>query len=128
MIYNPPQDITAHQQLHSSSLDDVFSLFTNQLLTLLGVPRLPPGVHVHPQDRPLLSDWQLDALLRQRALENARTSKDTLRSTVKLVDQIENMPVGQYVRGDVEDALSALDLVYCFPRLALTNKAHGRSL
>jgi phosphatidylinositol glycan class S len=61
-----------------------------------------------------LTDWQLDALFRQRALENAQGAKDTLLSTVKLVDQIENMPVDQFVQKDVQDALNSLKLVrYC---------------
>jgi phosphatidylinositol glycan class S len=66
---------------------------------------------IHSTSTEVLTDWQLDALLRRRALENARGSQDTLRSIVKLVDQIKNMPVGQYVRGDVQDALTALDKV-----------------
>jgi phosphatidylinositol glycan class S len=63
-------------------------------------------------DAPVLTGWQLDALLRRRALENAEGAQDTLKSIVKLVDQIENMPVGQNVKGDVQDSLTALDQVY----------------
>jgi phosphatidylinositol glycan class S len=58
-----------------------------------------------------LTDWQLDALLRRRILENVDKSRKTLGSIVQLVDQIENMPVGVDVRGDVQDALIALDEV-----------------
>jgi phosphatidylinositol glycan class S len=57
---------------------------------------------------PLPSDWQLDALLRRRALQNVQGTQDTLHSIVKLVDQIDNMPVGQVVRDDVLDALTSL--------------------
>jgi GPI-anchor transamidase subunit S len=76
------------------------------------VSRLPAELPSHP---PLstLTDWQFDALIRRRALENTEGSQNTLKSIVKLVDQIENMPVGQDVKGDVLDALVALDKV-CF--------------
>ncbi|KAG7448779.1 uncharacterized protein BT62DRAFT_1057193 [Guyanagaster necrorhizus] len=108
MIYNPSDDSSPHRYLSSADLDTLFPAFSNQLLALLGVPGLHADVRISPDDNSLLSDWQLDALLRRRAFENDQGAKDTLRSTVKLVDQIENMPVGQVVRDDVWDALSAL--------------------
>ena len=87
----------------------MFSSFSKQLLALLGAPPLPQSVTHSTTDRAsFLSDWQLDALIRRRALENAQGSQDTLRSIVKLVDQIENMPVGEDVRDDIEDALISL--------------------
>lgn len=112
--------------MSSIDLDTLFPAFSNQLLALLGVPGLHADVRISPGDNSLLSDWQLDALLRRRAFENDRGAKDTLRSTVKLVDQIENMPVGQVVRDDVRDALSALEKVVvhclhiCFELMTLT--------
>lgn len=81
---------------------------------LLGVSRLPAGVDVQAIEASSevpLTPWQLDALLRRRALENAQSARDTLLSTVKLVNQIESMPVDQFVRDDVQDALSALEKV-----------------
>ena len=87
----------------------MFSSFSKQLLALLGVPPLPQAITHSATDRAsFLSDWQLDALIRRRALENAQGSQDTLQSIVKLVDQIENMPVGEDVRDDIEGALIAL--------------------
>ncbi|KAF5310515.1 hypothetical protein D9619_008010 [Psilocybe cf. subviscida] len=85
---------------NSNELDthDVFSSFATQLLALLGLSST--------------SDWHLDALTRRRTLENAHSSQDTLRSIVKLVDQIENMPLGADVKGDVEGALDALSMMY----------------
>ena len=99
-------------ELLSATLDPIFSTFSNHLLGLLGVPHLPPGVNRSPDDGNLvLSDWQLDAVLRRRSLENTHHSQETLQSIIKLVDQIENMPVGQGVLGDVHDALNALEEV-----------------
>jgi hypothetical protein len=97
------------RQLTSSSLHSTFQTFHRQLLSLLGVPSLPPGVSSNQSDP--FTDWQLDALVRQRARQNFENSKETLNSIVALVHQIENMPVGQDVKGDVQDALDALDSV-----------------
>ena len=95
--------------LDASRLRVPFTVFRHQLLSLLGVPSLPKGVHF---DGPgPFSDWQLDALVRHRARENTVNAKETLRSIIALVGQIENMPVGQDVRGDVQGALTALDNV-----------------
>lgn len=96
--------------LTTADLVPVFSAFSSQLTALLGVPSLPRGVR-SKVDSPL-SDWQLDALLRHRISENILSSQQTLHSIVKLVDQIEAMPVDQKVRGDVHNALSALEEVY----------------
>lgn len=109
VLLNLPQSELKPSHLSSLSLDGVFSIFRTQLMSLLGVPSLPP--HVHCNDS-TFSDWQLDALLRKRAIENVEGSKETLKSIVSLVEQIENMPVGQDVRGDVQEALTALDETY----------------
>jgi len=102
--------------LSTADLASSFQTFRSQLLTLLGLPPLPPSISVdspsssatklHP-----ISEWQLDALLRRRTLENIRDSKEALASIIKLVDQIENMPVGQDVKGDVQEALDAIEQV-----------------
>lgn len=93
----------------------MFSTFAYQLLTLLGLPGLPPSVQpaTPPQGVPRepFTGWELDALLRRRAVENVQGSKETLESIVRLVDQIEGMPVGADVKGDIQDALAALNEV-----------------
>ncbi|KAF8591320.1 hypothetical protein K439DRAFT_1611324 [Ramaria rubella] len=123
--------------LSTTDLAGPFNAFRSQLLTLLGVPSLPPSIS-YPQPSSalnksnLLSEWQLDALLRKRALENTRDSKEALSSIVKLVDQIENMPVGQDVKGDVHGALDAIDQVYSTafdsPQWALQHSARANAL
>ncbi|KAI8972834.1 phosphatidylinositol-glycan biosynthesis class S protein-domain-containing protein [Trametes punicea] len=118
VLFNPPREPSSTfrpvPRLSASDLSPIFNTFARQLLTLLGVPGLPP--HVHPARRPEstrqrepFTDWELDALLRRRALENVQSSTETLEAIVRLVDQIENMPVGQDVVGDVQDALDALN-------------------
>jgi phosphatidylinositol glycan class S len=112
VILNLAEQGKSTAELSPTTLDPIFSTFSNHLLALLGVPNLPPGVNRSPVDgNHVLSDWQLDALMRRRSLENAHSSQETLQSIVKLVNQIENMPVGQNVLGDINDALAALEVV-----------------
>ncbi|KAF8609411.1 hypothetical protein BDV93DRAFT_518234, partial [Ceratobasidium sp. AG-I] len=111
-ILNPTTEGTANLVLTSQDLKPIFYLFRKQLEGLLGVPALPATAAVEldtassPQET--LSGWQLDSLLRRRALENVRGSVQALASIVGLVDRIENMPVGQNVRNDVLSALEEL--------------------
>jgi phosphatidylinositol glycan class S len=108
IIVNPEEP---HVDDESSSQSDmVFATFQNQLLSLLGVHPLPRGVS-NLDKQQVISDWQLDSLMRRRLLETSQSAQDTLSSIVKLVHQIENMPVGSDVRNDVQDALFALDKV-----------------
>ena len=120
-IYNPPND-TDTSHLSSHSLHTAFSIFRSQLLSLLGVPSLPPNVQVQPSSPSspstpaelIVPDWSLDTILRRRAYENAQESKHTLGSIVNLVNQIEGMPVEKDVTDDVDKALNALDNVSFF--------------
>jgi phosphatidylinositol glycan class S len=153
VIYNPPPETERHLRLSSAPLNPVFSSFSTQLLALLGVPKLPSSVRIVAADdsTPILTDWQLDALLRRRTLENVRGSQDTLLSIIKLVEQIGNMPVGRGVKDDVNGALTALEKVLahillpeptiltCFPSqvyalsptslsLALRHSSHATTL
>ncbi|KAL1704830.1 phosphatidylinositol-glycan biosynthesis class S protein-domain-containing protein [Schizophyllum commune] len=95
----------------AAQVDTAFATFRAQLVTLLGVPQLPAGVIARvPSGH--ISAWQADALLRRRARESAQEARDTLSSISRLVDQIENMPVGARVRDDVQGALQALEMAY----------------
>ncbi|KAI0066818.1 hypothetical protein BV25DRAFT_1795711 [Artomyces pyxidatus] len=111
VLLNLPPDTSSPPHLSEGDLAHTFSIFRTQLLKLLGVSDLPAGVE--PADTHLpLTKWQLDTLYRQRAIENAHSSQETLQSIIKLVDQISNMPVGEGVRGDIQNALTALNMVY----------------
>ena len=107
VIHSP--SLAESADLSPQDLNLYFSSFSSQLLALLGVAKLPPGLERSNMDHTdVLSDWQLDALLRRRTFENAQGSQDTLTSIVKLVDRIENMPVRDDVRDDVQNSLHAL--------------------
>jgi hypothetical protein len=109
VIFNPPET-EDNFDLSASTLDVPFSIFREQLLSLLGVPLLPTWLDA-PDTGASISEWQLDTLLRRRTLENVQNSKETLESIAKLVHQIDNMPVGVGVRDDVQGALNALERV-----------------
>ena len=112
VIHSPPLSNVESADLSPQDFNLYFSSFSSQLLALLGVAKLPQGLERSDLDhRDVLSDWQLDALLRRRTFENAQGSQDTLSSIVKLIDKIENMPVGDGVRDDVQNALHALTKV-----------------
>ncbi|KAA1472038.1 hypothetical protein DENSPDRAFT_896001 [Dentipellis sp. KUC8613] len=129
-LLNLPEDAPSPIRLSASDLESVFSTFRTQLLTLLGVSDLPEGIA--STDSSSITDWQLDTLYRRRAIENVVSSKETLQSIVKLVDQIPNMPVGQDVKGDVQEALTALEKAYAeahtSPTLALQYSSQALTL
>jgi len=120
IIFNPPTGSTGKGQAGR-----IFDIFRSQLLTLLGVPDLPPNVVADPPH--LLTEWQLDALLRRRTRENVRGSVEALSSILKLTDRIENMPIGPDVRGNFTEALVALEQVHTTasssPSLALLHSS-----
>lgn len=124
VVYNPlaPNDdqmkdanvLRINQYLNESTLAPSFALFRSQLYSLLGVPTLPSWVnHISPNG--ILSEWQVDSLLRSRAIETTQGASETLGSIVKLIHQIRNMPVKKDVRGDMIGALDALDEVRISP-------------
>jgi len=100
-----------HHYLSLANLSHPFTLFRSQLHSLLGVPPLPSGI-THNNHNNLLSPWQLDALVRRRAIENTKGSVEALESIINLVRSIPNMPVRRDVRGDVIGALDALDSIF----------------
>ena len=110
VVHNFPPDMTSNLRMTSDHLENIFSAFRLQLFTLLGVPDLPKGVVCLDDMFP--SRWQMDSLLRQRSLENVVSTTETLDSIIKLVHQIENMPVKDDVKGDIQTALDTLELTY----------------
>ncbi|KAG8874275.1 GPI transamidase component [Tulasnella sp. 331] len=116
IVHNPKTVVdgaTPQSYLGASSLADHFALFDTQLRALLGVQPLSAGVVSVPSPHTMgpISQWQMDALLRHRVIENVHGSIDTVNSIVKLVDRIEGMPVGDSVKSDVECTLNALEEV-----------------
>ncbi|KAG9004009.1 GPI transamidase component [Tulasnella sp. JGI-2019a] len=118
VVLNPPADSTSLLHLNMNDLSRPFSQFDTQLRALLGVQ--PHGLEVKNRMTSYrngpISQWQIDALLRHRVMENVHGSIDTVNSIVKLVDRIKGMPVGDSVKSDVELTLSALEQVQWISR------------
>lgn len=110
VVNNFPSDTASHVRMTPDHLEGIFHAFRLQLFSLLGIPELPAGV-VSLDCMPI-SRWQMDTLFRQRSLENVVSTTETLDSIIKLVGQIENMPVKEDVKGDIQDALDCLELAY----------------
>ncbi|KAF8761040.1 Phosphatidylinositol-glycan biosynthesis class S protein [Rhizoctonia solani] len=128
-IMNPKSDGTANSVLTLQDLRPIFHIFRKQLEGLLGVPVLPPPVGLQLDraavSKQVLTGWQLDTLLRRRALENIRGSVQTLNSIIDLTGQIENMPIGLSVRNDILSALEELSQTHnaTHPAQTLTHSA-----
>ena len=105
-IFNPPEG-TKH--LDVASLRPAFSTFITHLLSLLGTPALSDSIPA--EGRVILSPWQLDGLVRQRAAENLVAAGGTMGSLARLVRKIPNMAIPQEIRRDVLLTLSHLDKV-----------------
>lgn len=108
-IYNPPPG-TKH--LDVLSLRPAFATFITHLLSLLGTPSLSDSVPT--EGRVILSPWQLDGLVRQRAAENLVGAGGTMGSLARLVRKIPNMAIPQEIRSDVLLTLSHLEKVLTF--------------
>jgi phosphatidylinositol glycan class S len=107
VIANPPAN---PQQGGKDALtgSQIFGIFEHIITTVLGVPSLPKGLDDSGLD---LSLWSVEALMRARAEENAKDSVEALSSIIKLVEKIQNMPVGKDVRDGVLAALEELEAV-----------------
>ncbi|KAH8101175.1 phosphatidylinositol-glycan biosynthesis class S protein, partial [Cristinia sonorae] len=119
ILLNEP---TSH--LSTTALRTSFAIFRQQLLALLGV--------LSESGDTSFSDSQLDQLIKRRTYENVKDTQETLQSIVALVKQIENMPVGQDVKGDVQNALNELDQAFAVaassPIDALTHSSEAVKL
>jgi phosphatidylinositol glycan class S len=105
-ILNPTPG-TKH--LDVASLRPAFSTFITHLLSLLGTPALSDSIPA--EGRVILSPWQLDGLVRQRAAENLVAAGGTMGSLARLVRKIPNMAIPQEICSDVILTLSHLDKV-----------------
>jgi GPI-anchor transamidase subunit S len=110
-ILNPPQGT---QHLTSASLRPAFATFTSQLLSLLGTPTLPRSIP--SSEKVILSPWQLDGLVRQRAAENIVAAGGTMGSLARLIRKIPNMAIPEAIKRDVLLTLHHLDKVALNPK------------
>jgi phosphatidylinositol glycan class S len=104
IVVNPLTD----EYTSSDHVLAAFHTFSSQLASLLGIHPLPDGI-VNNDPNSSISDWQLDSLMRRRLLETSSATQETLSSIVKLVNQLENMPLGPDVKNSVQDSLNLIN-------------------
>lgn len=114
IVFSSREDGGTTDSLSLSQAQEGMRAFVAQLRLLLGVP--PPPVceecalqYAVPAYVSGLADWELDRLLRKRALENLARTSSSLRSLSMLVEELTNMVVLDHIRHTVEDSLSAVE-------------------
>lgn len=69
-----------------------------------------PGVQVTPLVGSKPRDWELDALLRVRAIEQLTSAKLTLQSLAQLLGKISNIVITETVGNRIKNALDLVEL------------------
>lgn len=92
--------------LSSSQLAGPFDGFVSHLRTLLGLPAVP-SLTPHPRGQQGLPS-EVEALMRERTVQNAREAVDRLGAIAKQVQGIQNMRIPRAVQADVRGVLDAL--------------------
>jgi phosphatidylinositol glycan class S len=104
--------------LTTDSLHETMKIFISQLRTLMGVKNkvdwkfkeLLPGfsLNIEQDSKFGITDWELDALLRTRSIQNMMDSVSTLQSFAQLLKSLETIPVLDHISRVVEHSLNSL--------------------
>lgn len=98
-----------YSTLSGSQLAGAFDGFVSHLRTLLGLPTAPSGTSQPHGTQGLPSE--VEALMRERTVQNAREAVDRLGAIAKQVEGIQNMRIPRAVQTDVRGVLDALTKV-----------------
>lgn len=111
VVHNPdqPEDSssTPATSLSYRELQPAFSQFGSLLLASHGVPTLEE-VYGSRNDK---QSWEIQALMRERVLQNVRDAVQKLGAIARQANEIQNMRIPKAVQEDVAAALDALTLV-----------------
>jgi len=102
-VYILPQH--ADSPLSHLDLRGPFSTFADQLRVFLAIPSLPGQASQHKLE------WQAQALMRDRIVQNVRDAVHKLGAIARQVNEIQNMRIPKAVQTDVRGALDALRAV-----------------
>ncbi|XP_034938158.1 GPI transamidase component PIG-S [Chelonus insularis] len=122
VISNPPLDV-CNQTIIEDSYDSVVEVepnpllimgtFLSQLRLLLGIPEPDdeiPNISIVALGETLIRDWELDALLRVKAVEQLTSAKLTLQSLAQLLEEISNIVITETVGNRIKKALELIKL------------------
>ncbi|XP_016922350.1 GPI transamidase component PIG-S isoform X2 [Apis cerana] len=89
----------------------VVGTFLTQLKLLLGIPepKFLNGVTIVPLPELKLHNWEVDALLRVRTIEQLTSAKLTLQSLARLLQEIGNIVITDIVGNRIKTALSLVE-------------------
>ncbi|XP_046740185.1 GPI transamidase component PIG-S [Diprion similis] len=112
VIANPPTesciDVEDNQMItFTPEASSIMGVFIAHLRLLLGIPDKEPipGAALVRLDNSKPRDWELDALLRIRAVEQLTSAKLTLQSLAQLLEEISNIVITDTVGDRINGAL-----------------------
>ncbi|XP_051175486.1 GPI transamidase component PIG-S [Leptopilina boulardi] len=113
VIINPPVDACISTKPVEITPNDatVIGVFFAQLRLLLGIPDPTPipGAAVVPLFGFKPREWELDTLLRVRAVEQLTSAKLTLQSLAQLLEEISNIVITETVGNRIKNALNFVE-------------------
>lgn len=116
VLINPPMeacmDAKSNESVHIyPEQATVVGTFLTQLKLLLGIPepKFLHGVTTVPSVGLKLRDWEIDALLRVRTIEQLTSAKLTLQSLARLLQEIGNIVVTDVVGNRIKLALRLVE-------------------
>lgn len=114
VVYKAPRNETSELSLSSAKSIDTtdllpaFRTFTSLLQTFHGLPIYNNEI-TGPSE--VTSSWRIQALMRERIVQNVRDAVQKLGAIARQVDEIQNMRIPKAVQDDVKGALDALEHV-----------------
>ncbi|KAJ1945142.1 GPI transamidase component [Kickxella alabastrina] len=122
-IANLPKDTIpgSHIVFSQAQMQEYMGAFIAQLREHIGIRRDVPlarkgtplikNIRVRQATATGISDWELDALLRQWLVDNRETAITTLQSLTRLVDSMQNMVVMDEIKTKVDQSLFKLGAI-----------------
>lgn len=111
MIYNSEQPhesgVNVSDDLAYEQLETPFAKFASLLRISHGIPTIGTVTGSSPDK----ASWEIQALMRERIVQNVRDTVQKLGAIARQANEIQNMRIPKAVQEDVNAALDALALV-----------------
>lgn len=108
MVYNSNEaganEASIKNALVYTDLQEAFASFAALLRISHGIPSIESATG----DRKDVADWEIQALMRERTVQNVRDAIQKLSAIARQVNEIQNMRIPKAVQEDVRGALAAL--------------------
>lgn len=98
------EDTAQKVELTQADLKAAFSSFASFLRASHGVPTLESTTG----PREVVASWEIQALMRERTVQNIQDAIQKLGAIARQVNEIQNMRIPKAVQEDVKSALAAL--------------------